>query len=123
MPTLGTTNIAVMWSVAEDDVAEGDRIFASHVEWMKGHPKDGDTALLDYRISKGPELTDPMDPNSAPTGRTIFTLNEIYASPAGVDEHWRQAIASWADLQAFLDWGKKGTVSTLHSGTVVQALW
>ena len=40
--------------VAEGDVAEGDRIFESHVKWMTGHPREGDTALLSYRISKGP---------------------------------------------------------------------
>ena len=123
MADTGSTNIAVMWTVSEENVAEGDRIFASHVDWMQGHPKEGDTALLSYRISKGPELSDPMDPNSEPTGRTIFTLNEVYASPAGVAEHWRLAIESWGDLQAFLDWGKTGEVRTLHSGTVVQALW
>ncbi len=123
MADTGTTNIAVMWTMPPDAVAEGDRIFASHVEWMKDHPREGDTALLDYRISKGPELANPMDPNSEETGNTIFVLSEVYASPAGVPEHWRQAFASWGDLQAFLDWGQRGRVTTLHSGTVVQALW
>ncbi len=54
MSEVGKTNIVVMWTVAEGDVAEGDRIFESHVKWMTGHPREGDTALLSYRISKGP---------------------------------------------------------------------
>jgi hypothetical protein len=123
MSHLDRTNIVVMWTVAPDDVAEGDRIFDSHVKWMRGHPRDGETALLSYSISKGPELANPMDPNSPETGNTNFVLSEVYQSPAGVAEHWKQAIDNWRDLQAFLDWGAKGKVATLHSGTVVQSLW
>jgi hypothetical protein len=119
----GLTSIVVFWTVPEEDVAEGDRIFESHVKWMTGHPREGDTALLSYRIAKGPELSDPVDPTSAPTGDTIFTLYEVYQTPAGVAEHWRQAAESWPDLPAFLDWSRRNRVSTLHDGVVVQSLW
>ena len=65
-----------------------------------------------------------MDPNSAPTGDTIFVLDEFYESPAGVVEHWRLAGESWQDLGAVVEWTSKAKrVSTLHSGTLVQALW
>jgi hypothetical protein len=123
MADVGKTNIVVMWTVGPDDVAEGDRIFESHVNWMTGHPRDGDTALLSYRISKGPELSNPVDPNSDPTGNTIFVLSEVYETPAGVAEHWKQAVETWQDLPAFMDWSAKVKVGTLHSGTVVQGLW
>jgi hypothetical protein len=33
---MGKTHIIIMWTVGADDVAEWDRIFASHGEWMKG---------------------------------------------------------------------------------------
>ena len=122
MADLGKTNIVAMWTVPADDVAEGDRIFESHGKWMTGHSREGDTALLSYKISKGPELSNPLDPNSEPTGNTIFVLNEIYESPAGVVEHWRLAVETWQDFPAFMDWGE-GKVATLHSGTVVEALW
>ena len=90
---------------------------------MTGHSREGDTALLDYSISKGPELENPMDPNSAPTGDTIFVLDEFYESPAGVVEHWRLAAEGWQDLGAAMEWTDKAKrVSTLHSGTLVQAL-
>jgi len=123
MSDLGKTNIVVMWIVDQDDVAEGDRIFDSHGKWMTGHPREGSTALLSYKISKGPQLANPVDPNSEPTGKTIFVLNEIYASPDGVAEHWRLAVESWDDLPAFMDWSGRNTVNTLHCGEVVQALW
>ncbi len=123
MSNLGKTHIIIMWKVGPDDVAEGDRIFASHAEWMKGHPREGDTALLSYSISKGPELANPLDPNSEPTGSTMFLLDEFYESPAGVARHWEDAIANWTDVGALVDWSAKGTVATLHSGTAVHALW
>jgi hypothetical protein len=123
MSDLGKTNIVVMWTVPPAEVAEGDRIFDSHVKWMTGHPRNGDTALLSYKISKGPELANPVDPNSAPTGNTIFVLSEVYETPAGVGEHWRQAADSWHDLPAFMEWSDRVKVGTLHTGTVVQGLW
>ena len=76
MSNMGKTHIIIKWTMGADDVAEGDRIFASHGEWMKGHPRKGDVALLDYTISKGPELSNPLDPNSSPTGKTTFVLDE-----------------------------------------------
>src|SRR4051794_41929664 len=112
-----------MWTVGPEDVAEGDRIFESHVDWMKGHSRDGDTALLSYKISKGPELSNPVDPNSEPTGNTIFVLSEVYETPAGVGEHWKQAIETWQDLPAFMGWGGRGTVGRRHTGPVVQRGW
>lgn len=119
----GKTTIVVMWTVGPDDVAEGDRIFASHVEFMKGHPRTGDEELVSYKITKGPELENPLDPNSPATGNTVFVLYEVYATPAGMGNHWKLAIDGWADLSAFMEWSGRARVQTLHSGTVVQALW
>ena len=123
MSDLGKTQIIIMWTVGPDDVAEADRIFASHGEWMKGHPRTGDTALLSYSISKGPELSNPLDPNSEPTGNTIFLLDEFYESPAGIARHWQDATDNWKDLGAVVELSGKGKVATLHCGTAVQALW
>src|SRR5947209_18994098 len=71
MSSKGTSHLVIMFTVGPDDVAEGDRLFASHGEFMKGHPREGDVALLDYSISKGPELSNPMDASSEPTGNKI----------------------------------------------------
>ena len=38
MSNMGKSHLVIMFTVGPDDVAEGDRIFASHGEWMKGHP-------------------------------------------------------------------------------------
>ena len=122
MSQMGKSHLVIMYTVGPDDVAEGDRIFASHAEWMKGHTREGDEALLEYSISKGPELSNPMDPSSEPTGKTIFVIDEYYASPAGIARHWQDAADNWSDMAAAVAWSAKGTVTTLHNGTAVQAL-
>jgi hypothetical protein len=122
MSHVGQSHLVIMFTVGPEDVAEGDRIFASHGQWMKGHPREGDVALLGYSASKGPELSNPLDPSSEPTGRTTFVIDEYYASPAGIARHWQESADTWPDLSAVVAWSAKGTVATLHNGTVVQAV-
>ena len=123
MSHMGKTHLVISFTVAAEDVAEGDRLFASHGQWMKGHPRDGDVALLEYTVSKGPELSNPLDPSSEPTGKTIFVIDEYYESPAGIANHWQDSADNFPEMQALLAWGGKATVTTLHNGTAVQALW
>ena len=125
MSFMDKAHLVILWTVDSGDEGEWDRIFASHGEWMTGHPRQGDAALLSYTISKGPEHSNPLDPSSEPTGKTIYVLDEYYESSAGVARHWEEAMEKWAeDLGAVMQASTRATtVSTLHSGTVVQALW
>ena len=68
-------HLVIMWTVDSADEVEWDRIFASHGQWMADHPREGETALLSYTISKGPELSKPLDPSSEATGKTIYVLD------------------------------------------------
>ena len=100
--------IAVIIIAPPDQVAEGDRVFKSHGSWMEAtHYRTGEKALLSYNVSKGPELSNPADPNSATTGNTCFVLTEIYESRAGVLDHFKQADENWGDVQAFFKWLEK----------------
>ena len=124
MSHMGKSHLLIAFTVGSDDVAEGDRIFASHGEWMKGHPREGDAALLSYSVSKGPELSNPMDPSSEATGKTTFVLDEIYESPAGIARHWQDAMSNWPEFSSAVPaWAAKASIVTLHNGTVVQSLW
>jgi hypothetical protein len=123
MSEMGKTQIVITFTVGPDDVATGDCLFESHGKSMTGHPRAGDMALRSYSISKGPELANPLDPSSSPTGDTIFVLDEVYESTAGVAAHWKLAQETWQDLGPFLEWSTRAKVYTLHSGTVGQALW
>ena len=55
MSFMDKAHLVILWTVDSGDEGEWDRIFASHGEWMTGHPRQGDAALLSYTISKGPE--------------------------------------------------------------------
>ena len=85
MAHMGKSHLIIMFTVGPDDVAEGDRIFASHGEWMKGHPREGDAALLSYTISKGPELSNPLDPTTE-SGSTSIPF--IGAQPPRLPPVW-----------------------------------
>ena len=107
-----------------DQVAEGDRIFKSHGSWMEAtHYRSGEKALLSYNVSKGPELSNPMDPSSAPTDNTCFVLSEIYESEAGVVDHYKQADENWGDVQAFREWLTKCKCTFVSAATIFNSLW
>ncbi len=120
----GKTQLTVIMTVSPDLVGEGDRIWASHAAWMANtHYREGELALLLYNLVKGAELSNPLDPTSVPTGNTNFVLTEVYESPAGIDDHWKQAAESWEDFGAFMEWAGKIKVVTQHGSPVIQSLW
>ncbi|HET6362955.1 MAG TPA: hypothetical protein VFH11_13000 [Gemmatimonadota bacterium] len=106
------------------EVPEGDRIFQSHGPWMKAtHHRSGEKALLSYNLSKAPELSNPFDPSSAPTGNTCFILSEVYESEAGVTDHFAQAMEGWNDFPALNEWLEKCKVTGLPAARIVNSLW
>jgi hypothetical protein len=109
--------------VPPDQVAEGDRIFKSHGSWMEStHHRTGEKALLSYTVSKGEELSNPLDPNSTPTGNTCFVQSEIYESKAGLLDHFQQA-ANWKDFPAAREWIEKCKATFVTSSSIVNSLW
>ncbi len=120
----GKTQISFIFTVPADLVAEGDRIFASHAAWMeRTHHREGELALLLYNIVKGAESSNPLDPSSEPTGNTIFTITEVYATPAGLEDHWKQGAESWEDLGAYIEGAGTVKVAVWHGSPVVHSLW
>ena len=107
-----------------DQVADGDRLFKSHGAWMEStHYRTGEKALLSYNVSKGPELSNPTDPNSAPTGNTCFILSEIYEGRAGVLDHFEESFGNWGDVQAFRKWLEKCKFTLVPAASIFNSLW
>ncbi len=120
----GKIQLSFVIVASPDLVEEGERLFRSHAPWMEEtHHRQGDKALLSYDVSKAPELSNPMDPNSAPTGNTSFILSEIYETEAGVADHMQQAEASWPDFSAFLEWMEKCKVTGVAAAPIINSLW
>ncbi len=124
MADKGKTQLTFIIVAPPDQVAEGDRIFRSHEPWMSSsHTRSGDKALLSYHVSKAPELTNPMDLNSAATGNTCFVLTEVYESDAGVANHFQLAMSSWKEFPALGKWLEKCKMTAVPAGRIINALW
>ena len=87
------------------------------------HHRSGEKTLLSYNLSKAPELSNPFDPNSAPTGNTCFILSEIYETEAGVADHFTQATEGWEDFPALAEWLEKCEVTGVPVAPIVNSLW
>lgn len=124
MANKGKTQLLMTFVATPDKVPEVDRLIASHGKWMaETHHRTGPHALLSYNFSKGPELANPLDPSSEPTGNTRYVLNEIYETSDGITEHWRLAQASWADFSNLVSMAASCDPQTLHAGAIAESLW
>ena len=120
----GKTQLMLLIVAPPDQAEEGDRLFRSHAPWMEAtHHRDGDKALLSYNLSRTPELSNPMDPSSAPTGNTCFILSEIYETEAGVADHLQQAESSWQEFPEIVKWMEKCTVMGASAAPIINSLW
>jgi hypothetical protein len=124
MARKGKVQLTYVMVAPPEAVAEGDRIFRSHNDWMaRTHHRNGEKALLIYDVSKAPELSNPFDSSSAPTGNTVFILSEVYESEAGVADHFAQAMDSWEDFPALGEWLQKCKVSGAPAAGILNSLW
>ncbi len=120
----GKIQLTLVIVAPPDQVEEGERLFRTHGPWMEAtHHREGDKALLSYTVSKAPELSNPMDPNSTATGNTCFILSEIYETEAGVADHFQQAEASWQDFSALGDWLAKCKITGVSAAPIINSLW
>jgi hypothetical protein len=68
-------------------------------------------------------LANPLDPGSAATGNTRYVLSEIYESPAGIENHWRESQKSWGDFATMVEVLSSCDTQTLHCGEIAESLW
>jgi hypothetical protein len=112
----GKAQFFVAFKCSAEHEAEGDRFFAQHAQWMeRTHPKEGDTALLQYTVSTR------LDGE----GDVLFLLAEVYETSAGVENHSRLAHENegepdMASLRALVD--KSETIG-FGASDVVHSLW
>lgn len=117
-----------------------DALWASHAQfWRMTHgPGLYKGAGLTYSVDKGQQLSNPLDPSSAPTGNDMYVLHECYPADYDKDatlpltaqndnilEHWAYTAANWSGFNQLIALMQKPgvTVVTLHHGQVVHASW
>lgn len=124
MANKGKIQLTYVIIAPPDQVAEGDRLFKSHAPWLTStHHRTGEKALISYDVSKAPELSNPFDTTSAPTGNTCFILSEVYESAAGVADHFQQASTGWTDFPALAAWLGKCKVSGAAVAPIFNSAW
>ena len=90
----GTSTVCIVWKVPTEEGVQAMRdFFKFHYTYMKEKSyQQGPLELIHYSISESPEyeLTgDWFDGKFPPTtGRTIFTLFEIYRNDDGLHHHF-----------------------------------
>lgn len=105
-----------MDSEGDELEAEADRIFASHAEWMQGtHRREGDKALLQYTLTKGSHCEQE--------DAVVYAMTEVYQSPAGPEDHSKQAHENWEDYPALRDLVDKREDPWGVTGGIQQSLW
>ena len=77
--------------------------------------------LVDYYISKAPEMNNPLDPNEGTTGNLIYTLNEVYTRPEGTEAHM-EAASSWKSFEKFLGLVGESQATMVMHGEVIQSM-
>ena len=116
--------------VSADKEKDWDDAFESHGEWMrethslavKPDPTYGMLGtLVDYYISKAPEMNNPLDPNEGTTGNFIYTLNEVYTRPEGTEAHM-EAAPSWKSFEKFLGLIGESQATMVMHGEVIQSM-
>ena len=90
----GTSTVCIVWKVPTEEGVQALRdFFEFHYTYMKEKSyQNGPLELIQYTISESPEyeLSGLWSEGKFPptTGRTIFTLFEIYRTPDGLHHHF-----------------------------------
>ncbi|MBK48343.1 MAG: hypothetical protein CL487_01465 [Acidobacteria bacterium] len=81
--------INLCYKVPNEKADEIAAVIDEHAAFMQKVYVDGDDAVAPTTtfFAKAAEVTDPLDPDAEETGFTIFTINEIWASPDDVISH------------------------------------
>jgi quinol monooxygenase YgiN len=120
----GKTLLTLVFKAKGDQIAAGEKLFESHAKWMaESHHKDGNLALHRYNVAKAPAKEEALNPASKDTDEVLFVLSEVYESPEGIADHWKQGSEGWADFKNFVDWAGKTEVTAMHGAPVMHSLW
>ncbi len=116
MDYTGRTQWSFIVVCPADLEAEADRILVSHAEWMqRTHHREGEKALLQYTVTKGrdPDRDDVIE----------YALTEVYQSPAGFEDHSKQAHENWEDFPAWQALVGQSEGRWAINGTIQHSLW
>ena len=114
MVNRGKVRVVFVITVPPDQVDEGKRIFQTGSPWMdRLKSGNGEEVPLSHHMSLIPELSNPIDPGSEPTGKICFILTELYEIEIGAADHFQQAMSGWPDFPNLGKWLDKCQVQSV----------
>ena len=125
---VGKSTVTFVWIASNENAVEALRVFfQGHYEFMKEKSyREGPLKLLQYTISESPEYKEvgPFFEGKFPetTGRTVFTLFEIYETADGIHHHWIES-APWAGTFTEVIDAHKIELQMFNQMKVIQSLW
>ena len=111
----------------EQGVEAMTTLLDGHADFMgiKSH-EHGPLKLIHYYTSKGPELADdaPFFEGKWPdkTGRTVFTLNEVYETEEGLVHHYLESVDFIPEFLEIIA-AHKIELKMLNQLRVIHSLW
>ena len=97
---------------------------AEHADWMrKTHSLEagGGIHLVDYYVARADEQNNIADPSQGTTGNILYSINETYVLPEGIDQHMEQGM-KWEGFEQFVGTLQKYGKVLIGGGTVIQAM-
>ena len=78
----------------------------------------GGIHLADYYVAKADELNNVADPSQGTTGNILYSINETYIQPDGIDQHMEQAM-KWEGFEQLVGLLQKYGKVILNGVTVI----
>ncbi|TNE43143.1 MAG: hypothetical protein EP343_34620 [Deltaproteobacteria bacterium] len=96
-----TFNFALKANIA--DAPKVEAAIQTHAAWMREHHSydNSKIQLLHFYVAKSNEYNNPVDPSQGTTGNVLYSINEVYAYPEGIQQHMGKA-KEWDYFPSFL---------------------
>jgi hypothetical protein len=89
----------------------------------EGPPSRGSEGSVELQLPQGTRAGQLSRPELEEYWQHSLCSQEIYESPAGVEDHWGQAQKSWDDFGKMVEVIGSCNPQTLHAGSIAQSLW
>ena len=110
--------------VSSEDAEKVEKAIAEHADWMRGtHSLEagGGIHLVDYYVARADEQNNIADPSQGTTGNILYSINETYVLPKGIDQHMVQEM-KWEGFEQFVGTLQKYGKVLIGGSTVIQAM-
>ena len=122
--TYGQKTFNFALSVSSEDAEKVEKAIAEHADWMREtHSLEagGGIHLVDYYVAKADEQNNTADPSQGTTGNILYSINETYVLPEGINQHMEQGM-KWEGFEQFVGTLQKYGKVLIGGGTVIQAM-